>query len=204
MPTTSASGSNRHWQTLTGAGAYRCDFEQDSELLAGVRITIGAWVLGANLQDELKGFAELAHADKINAACAGDLLERQAQWLEHYQLRLRIREQGSVVSVGDGIAWITGLPSAAMDEILSFEDGSQAMVFDLTEGLIGAVLLHDTETPDRRHHRAAYRPNPEHTGGRCPARTHHRSPGNAARRRAATGPHTLAATGIVLAPDRGA
>jgi len=37
-------------------------FAQDSELLAGVRISIGAWVLGANLQDELKGFMELAHA----------------------------------------------------------------------------------------------------------------------------------------------
>jgi len=72
-------------------------------------------------------------------------LERQAEWLEHYQPRLRIHEQGRVVSVGDGIAWITGLPSAAMDEILSFEDGSQAMIFDLTEELIGAVLLHDTE-----------------------------------------------------------
>ena len=36
-------------------------FEQDAEILAGVRITIGPWVLGANLQDELKSFAELAH-----------------------------------------------------------------------------------------------------------------------------------------------
>jgi F-type H+-transporting ATPase subunit b len=36
-------------------------FEQNSELLAGVRITIGAWILGANLQDELVGFRELAH-----------------------------------------------------------------------------------------------------------------------------------------------
>ena len=32
-------------------------------LLAGVRISIGDWVLGANLQDELKGFMELAHAE---------------------------------------------------------------------------------------------------------------------------------------------
>jgi F-type H+-transporting ATPase subunit b len=38
-------------------------FEQDSALLAGVRISIGDWVLGANLQDELKGFMELAHAE---------------------------------------------------------------------------------------------------------------------------------------------
>jgi F-type H+-transporting ATPase subunit b len=34
-------------------------FEQDSKLLAGVRINIGAWQLAANLRDELKGFAEL-------------------------------------------------------------------------------------------------------------------------------------------------
>jgi F-type H+-transporting ATPase subunit b len=38
-------------------------FEQNSELLAGVRITIGAWVLGANLEDELKGMTELIHAE---------------------------------------------------------------------------------------------------------------------------------------------
>ena len=73
------------------------------------------------------------------------LLERQAKWLNRYQPGLRINEQGSLVSVGDGIAWITGLPSAAMDDILAFADGSRAMVFDLTEELIGAVLLHDTE-----------------------------------------------------------
>jgi F-type H+-transporting ATPase subunit b len=36
-------------------------FEEDSALLAGVRITIGAWELGANILDELKGFTELAH-----------------------------------------------------------------------------------------------------------------------------------------------
>lgn len=35
-------------------------FEQHSELLAGLQITIGAWVLAANLRDELAGFMELA------------------------------------------------------------------------------------------------------------------------------------------------
>jgi F-type H+-transporting ATPase subunit alpha len=73
------------------------------------------------------------------------LLDRQAVWLEHYQPGLRITEQGSVVSVGDGIAWMSGLPSAAMEDILTFEDGSRAMVFDLTEEMVGAVLLHETE-----------------------------------------------------------
>ncbi len=76
---------------------------------------------------------------------ATGLLEHQAKWLDHYQPGLRINERGSLVSIGDGITWISGLPSAAMDDILVFADGSQAMVFDLTERLIGAVLLRDTE-----------------------------------------------------------
>lgn len=37
-------------------------YAQDPELLAGLRITIGAWVLYTNLRDELKGFTEFAHA----------------------------------------------------------------------------------------------------------------------------------------------
>ena len=36
-------------------------YEQDKAILAGLRVTMGAWVLGANLQDELKSFAELVH-----------------------------------------------------------------------------------------------------------------------------------------------
>jgi F-type H+-transporting ATPase subunit alpha len=71
-------------------------------------------------------------------------LQSQADWLQEYRPRLRIHEQGSVVSVGDGIAWIAGLPWAAMDDILTFADGGRAMVFDLTDELIGAVVLHDT------------------------------------------------------------
>jgi F-type H+/Na+-transporting ATPase subunit alpha len=67
------------------------------------------------------------------------------RWLEQYQFGLRIGERGSVVSVGDGIAWIRGLPDAAMDEILDFSDGSQGMVFHLTEEMLGAILLHQTE-----------------------------------------------------------
>jgi F-type H+-transporting ATPase subunit b len=38
-------------------------FEQDDNLVAGVRIIIGAWVLGANVRDELKGFTELGRGD---------------------------------------------------------------------------------------------------------------------------------------------
>lgn len=66
--------------------------------------------------------------------------------LAHYRFGLRVRECGALVSVGDGIAWVEGLPSAAMEEVIRFEDGSEALVFHLTENRLGAILLHDTET----------------------------------------------------------
>ncbi|MGR8934953.1 MAG: F0F1 ATP synthase subunit alpha [Gammaproteobacteria bacterium] len=73
-------------------------------------------------------------------------VQSQRAWLDAYRLDLRVTERGSVVSVGDGIAWINGLPSAAMDDILHFEDGSVGMVFDLSRDRVGAILLHETET----------------------------------------------------------
>jgi len=72
-------------------------------------------------------------------------LAAQAEWLAKYRYSLRLSEQGTVISVGDGIAWISGLPSARMDEIVQLEDGSSALVFHLTRSRIGAILLRQTE-----------------------------------------------------------
>jgi F-type H+-transporting ATPase subunit alpha len=75
---------------------------------------------------------------------AESAIARQAAWLADYRLGLRVLEQGVVVSVGDGITWLSGLPSAAMDDVLHFEDGSQGFVFALMRDMVGAVLLHQT------------------------------------------------------------
>ena len=76
---------------------------------------------------------------------AGTLLQRRSSRLQDYGFHLRLEETGHVISVGDGIAWVSGLPSAAIDDILLFEDGSQAMVFDLTRDMVGAVLLKQSD-----------------------------------------------------------
>jgi len=46
-------------QTLAVSGPVL--YEQDKALLAGIRISVGAWILRANLLDELKGFTDFAH-----------------------------------------------------------------------------------------------------------------------------------------------
>lgn len=66
------------------------------------------------------------------------------RWVDGYRFGLRITQRGSVSAVGDGIAWVSGLPSAAIDDIIDFEDGSRALVFDLRPDRIGAMLLRQT------------------------------------------------------------
>jgi F-type H+-transporting ATPase subunit alpha len=78
-------------------------------------------------------------------ATAVSPLAARDEWLKRYTFRLRMSEQGAVISVGDGIAWISGLPSACMDEIINLEDGSRALAFHLAKDRIGAILLHQTE-----------------------------------------------------------
>jgi F-type H+-transporting ATPase subunit alpha len=84
-------------------------------------------------------------ATAVEPGSQGSLLDKQAGWLANYQPGLRIIEQGTVVSIGDGISWIKGLPSAAIEDILVFADGSRGMVFDLNRDRIGAILLYETE-----------------------------------------------------------
>ncbi|MEJ2576064.1 MAG: F0F1 ATP synthase subunit alpha [Gammaproteobacteria bacterium] len=73
-------------------------------------------------------------------------LARQARWLEDYRFGVRVGQRGNVTSVGDGIAWVSGLPAAAIDDLLNFDDGSRGLVFDLTPERVGAVLLQQNPT----------------------------------------------------------
>ena len=81
----------------------------------------------------------------IDSGAPDSPLDKRSAWLDQYTFGLRITETGRLVSVGDGIVWVSGLPSVAMDDILLFDDGSRAIVFDLNETMVGAVLLQETE-----------------------------------------------------------
>ncbi|MDD2762153.1 MAG: F0F1 ATP synthase subunit alpha [Methylomonas sp.] len=58
-----------------------------------------------------------------------------------YRFGLRLSERGCVAGIGDGIAWIRGLPSARLDELIGFDDGSTGLVFQLGKEVLGAILL---------------------------------------------------------------
>ncbi|VVM05926.1 F-type H+-transporting ATPase subunit alpha [Methylacidimicrobium cyclopophantes] len=72
-------------------------------------------------------------------------LEQKANWVEQYRFSPEVAEFGRITSVGDGIAWIDGLSSAAIDDLLELEDGSQALVYSLSRESVGVMLLLQTQ-----------------------------------------------------------
>ncbi len=76
---------------------------------------------------------------------AADIASALKQNLEGFQPSLEARTVGRVAEVGDGIARVSGLPDAAVNELLEFEDGSVGLALNLDEQSIGAVVLGDVD-----------------------------------------------------------
>src|SRR6187551_2835499 len=72
---------------------------------------------------------------------AADIAAALKSNLDGFTPSLEARTVGRVSEVGDGIARISGLPDAAVNELLEFEDGSLGLALNLDEESIGAVVL---------------------------------------------------------------
>ncbi len=56
-----------------------------------------------------------------------------------------LEEVGTVLTIGDGVARIYGLTKAQAGELIQFENGLRALVLNLEEDNVGAVLLGDPQ-----------------------------------------------------------
>lgn len=81
-------------------------------------------------------------ADQIRPSEISDVLLAQ---LKELDLDLRFEEVGKVLQVSDGVVRIHGLLNAEAGELLEFEDGIKAVVMNLEEDNVGAVLLGPTD-----------------------------------------------------------
>jgi F-type H+-transporting ATPase subunit alpha len=61
--------------------------------------------------------------------------------LEGYSPQTETARVGRIIEVGDGIARVSGLPGAAVNELLEFEGGTLGLALNLDEESIGAVVL---------------------------------------------------------------
>jgi F-type H+-transporting ATPase subunit alpha len=76
---------------------------------------------------------------------ASDIAQAISKNLEGYEPSLEARTVGRVVEVGDGIARVSGLPDAAVNELLEFENGTVGLALNLDESSIGAVVLGESD-----------------------------------------------------------
>ena len=65
--------------------------------------------------------------------------------LSGFKSAAQLEEVGTVLQVGDGIARIYGLTSVQAGELVEFENGLKAMVLNLEEDNVGAVLFGSSE-----------------------------------------------------------
>ncbi|MFN0088704.1 MAG: F0F1 ATP synthase subunit alpha [Acidimicrobiales bacterium] len=74
-----------------------------------------------------------------------DILSAIRDTLGQYRPSLEQTTVGRVIEVGDGIARVSGLPNAAVNELLEFEGGAVGLALNLDEESIGAVVLGEVD-----------------------------------------------------------
>ena len=107
-----------------------------------------------------------------------------------------------MLEVGDGIARVSGLPDAAVNELLEFEGGTLGLALNLDEDSIGAVVLGTVDDIEEGQIGQGHRPHPLGAGRRRPARPGRQRARRADRRqgpdrRAHAAPLEVQAPGIV-------
>jgi F-type H+-transporting ATPase subunit alpha len=75
---------------------------------------------------------------QIRAAEISEILKQQ---IKDFDNRVEVRETGTVLSTGDGIARIHGLDSAAAGELLQFPHDLYGIVLNLEEDNVGAAIF---------------------------------------------------------------
>lgn len=77
-------------------------------------------------------------SENIKASEVSNILKMQ---LQNIDSRVQFDEVGTVLEVGDGVIRIYGLKNAEANELLEFDNGIMAVVMNLEEDNVGAVLL---------------------------------------------------------------
>ena len=74
-----------------------------------------------------------------------DIAKAIASNLDDFEPSLAQTQVGRITEVGDGIARVSGLPGAAVNELLEFEGGTMGLALNLEEESIGAVVLGEVD-----------------------------------------------------------
>jgi F-type H+-transporting ATPase subunit alpha len=77
---------------------------------------------------------------KFNAGEIASVIQSE---IEKYESTLDVREVGTVLEVGDGIARVYGLSNIMAGEMVQFPSGVVGLAFNLEENSVGVIILGD-------------------------------------------------------------
>ncbi len=117
-------------------------WERDPALENGFRLEVGADLYDWSLEGRLRQFREQLEQLKPTGTSVIPLM-REA--VHNWQPAVAPEEVGSVLTVGDEIATVSGLEHAVYGEILQFSSGVKGMVQDLRPDRIGCILFGNSE-----------------------------------------------------------
>lgn len=69
------------------------------------------------------------------------VIQQLQKRISEFETDVDVREIGTVVEVGDGIARISGLSDVRASEMLEFPGGTTGVALNLESEMVGAVLL---------------------------------------------------------------
>ena len=124
----------------TYAREFTLEWEQDDSLTGGFVLQVGTDVYDWSTEGRLRQFREQMRKLKPARDTVIPLIrEAMTNWTPE----VVPEEIGHVLTVGDGIATVSGLEHAAYGEILLFAAGVKGMVQELKEGELGCILFGD-------------------------------------------------------------
>ena len=124
----------------------RIRFETSARLLAGMVLRTKDRDLDGSVGRQLRRLRRilLEHDLKLEertGLSAEWLLDELKEVVDEYQPETISDEIGTVLQYGDGVALITGMYGAHLNEIVEFQDGSYGMVLNLETNHVGAIVF---------------------------------------------------------------
>ncbi|MBQ9535953.1 MAG: F0F1 ATP synthase subunit alpha [Clostridia bacterium] len=117
-------------------------WKEDASVRGGFRLEIGSEVYDWSLRGR---FLQLKDTLSELRPTDGDVIPLLKETVHNWTPQALAHDTGSVLSVGDGIATVSGLEHAEYGEILLFSSGVRGMVQELRRGEVGCILFGDEQ-----------------------------------------------------------
>ncbi len=123
---------------------YQCEiqlvWEQTDKLNQGFQLQVGAEMYDWTVRGRFEQFRE--ELKKLGASRT-PIIPLLKETINAWVPDINVKEIGTVLAVGDGIATVSGLEHATYGEILLFSSGIKGMVQDLQQDTLGCILFGD-------------------------------------------------------------